>query len=133
MKLLLSILVTLYLSVASGFAQTGSIENTIQNQFNAFQANDPAMAFEFASPFIQRQFSGPEHFGKMVKNGFPMVWNSGEIRFLEQRNIAGVIWQKVMVQDKKGRIHMLAYQMINQAGSWRINGVQILNAVDANA
>ena len=115
------------------WAQSDPIENTIQGQFTAFQSRDIGAAFDFASPSIQQKFIGPKQFGTMVERGFPMVWNSGEIRFLEQREIAGTTWQKVMVQDAMGRLHMLAYQMINQDGAWKINGVQILPSPDVGA
>lgn len=109
------------------------IENTIQSQIDAFLVDDFATAFTFASPGIKTLFGSPDRFGQMVRNGFPMVWRPGEVRFLELRDIDGALWQKVMISDQSGEIHMLDYQMIRGAEGWRINGVQILRAPDVGA
>lgn len=109
------------------------IEGTIQRQIDAFLLDDFATAFTFASPNIKMLFGSPERFGQMVQNGFPMVWRPGEVRFLELRDINGALWQKVMIRDQAGGMHMLDYQMIEGADGWRINGVQILRAPDVGA
>jgi hypothetical protein len=102
------------------------IEATIQSQFDAFLKDDVATAFTFASPNIKGMFGTPERFGQMVQNGYPMVWRPGQVRYLELRNVAGRLWQRVMVTDQAGRVHMLDYQMIETPDGWQINGVQLL-------
>ncbi len=109
------------------------IENTIQSQIDAFLVDDFATAFTFASPNIKQLFGSSDRFGQMVRNGFPMVWRPGEVQFLELRDISGALWQKVMIRDQAGAIHMLDYQMIEGAEGWQINGVQILRAPDVGA
>ena len=69
----------------------------------------------------------------MVQNGYPMVWSPGEVRFLELREIAGYLWQKVFIRDQTGATHGLDYQMIRTPEGWRINGVQILRAPGVGA
>ena len=109
-------------------AQEAQIENQIRSQIQAFKADDFVTAFSFASPTIQNMFRTPENFGVMVRRGYPMVWRPSELRFLELREIAGNLWQKVMITDGDGTVHILDYQMVNQEGTWKINGVQILDA-----
>lgn len=109
------------------------IENTIQSQIDAFLVDDFATAFTFASPNIKQLFGSSDRFGQMVRNGFPMVWRPGEVQFLELRDINGALWQKVMIRDQAGALHMLDYQMIEGAEGWQINGVQILRAPDVGA
>ncbi|MFQ6553830.1 DUF4864 domain-containing protein [Aestuariibius insulae] len=113
-----------------GFAQntgdSAAIERTIQNQMEAFQARDPEAAFEYASPMIKGMFGTPETFGTMVEQGYPMVWNNAEVRYLDLREVAGRLWQQVMVRDADGKLHMLDYQMIETEEGWQINGVQLL-------
>lgn len=109
------------------------ITGTIQSQINAFLADDFGTAFTFASPMIQGMFGTSERFGQMVRNGYPMVWRPGEVRFLELREIDGALWQKVMIRDQAGGLHMLDYQMITFGDGWKINGVQILRAPDLGA
>ena len=109
------------------------IETTIQSQIDAFLVDDFAKAFTFASPNIKSIFGSPDRFGQMVRQGYPMVWRPGEVRYLELREISGALWQKVMIRDQAGGIHLLDYQMINTGDGWQINGVQILRAPDVGA
>lgn len=107
-------------------AQEDPVQQTILNQIEAFKADDFATAFNFASPSIKSIFMSPENFGMMVKNGYPMVHRPGSVRMMEQREIAGNLWQKVMITDQAGRTHVLDYQMIQTPEGWQINGVQLL-------
>ncbi len=126
--------VSLSAGLASGvFAQSDEIEANISAQIQAFRADDFATAFTFASPNIQRLFGDPENFGIMVRRGYPMVWRPADVRFLELREISGALWQKVMITDGDGRVHLLDYQMIRQENDWKINGVQLLGNSDPAA
>lgn len=128
------LVVSLSVGLGSGaFAQNAEIEANISAQIQAFKADDFATAFTFASPSIQRLFQTPDNFGQMVRNGYPMVWRPADIRFLELREIAGALWQKVMITDANGRVHILDYQMIPLEGGWKINGVQLLGNADPAA
>ena len=62
-----------------------------------------------------------------------MVWRPGAVTYLEQREIAGAIWQKVQIVDGAGRVHILDYQMIQTPEGWQINGVQLLKQPDVAA
>ncbi|MFV2052219.1 DUF4864 domain-containing protein [Aliiroseovarius sp. YM-037] len=105
------------------------IEGVIESQIEAFQADDFAQAFTYASPTIKGYFGTAERFGAMVRNGYPMVYRPAETRFLELREINGVRWQKVQIRDQAGTVHILDYQMIpTDDGGWQINGVQVLRA-----
>jgi Domain of unknown function (DUF4864) len=103
-----------------------TIEGVIQNQITAFQADDFATAFAFASPNIKGIFQTPENFGAMVAQGYPMVYRPDAVRMLELRRVAGNLWQRVMVTDQAGRTHLLDYMMIETADGWQINAVQLL-------
>ncbi len=110
-----------------------AIQGTISSQIEAFEADDFAEAFSFASPSIRQMFGTPERFGMMVRQGYPMVWRPGEVRYLELREIAGRLWQKVMIRDRAGQLHVLDYQMVEGENGWKINGVQILPSPDVGA
>ncbi|MFU8862511.1 MAG: DUF4864 domain-containing protein [Rhodobacterales bacterium] len=114
-------------------AQDRGIEETIGQQLDAFKADDVGTAFEFASPTIKNIFRTPENFAAMVQQGYPMVWRPAEVTYLEQREIAGAIWQKVRITDGAGRIHILDYQMIQSSDGWQINGVQLLREPEVSA
>ncbi|WP_425084243.1 DUF4864 domain-containing protein [Ruegeria profundi] len=131
-RLLLAL--SLSAGLASGAsAQSAEIEANIAAQIQAFKADDFATAFTFASPNIQRLFGNPDNFGAMVRNGYPMVWRPSDVRFLELREVADALWQKVMITDGDGAVHILDYQMIQQENGWKINGVQLLGRADPAA
>jgi hypothetical protein len=116
------------------FAQDAdAIESVIGGQLQAFNDRDVEEAWQHASPNIKRLFVDSGNFGMMVQQGYPMVWDNAEVRFLELREIAGLQWQKIMIRDANGSLHVLDYQMIETPNGWRINGVQLLPAPDLGA
>ncbi|WP_037317068.1 DUF4864 domain-containing protein [Ruegeria halocynthiae] len=131
-RLLLAVSLSAGLASAA-IAQNAEIEANIAAQIQAFKVDDFATAFTFASPNIQNLFRTPDNFGAMVRNGYPMVWRPADVRFLELREIAGALWQKVMITDGDGRVHILDYQMVQQENGWKINGVQLLDNADPAA
>jgi hypothetical protein len=110
----------------------GAITGVIASQIDAFLRQDVDAAFEFASPNIRGLFGSSERFGAMVQSGYPMVWQPQEVRYLALRNVAGRLWQRVMITDAEGRVHLLDYQMIETGKGWKINAVQLLTG-DAEA
>ena len=111
-------------------AQEGPIRSTIESQIQAFQADDFARAFTFASPTIKGMFGTPENFGAMVKQGYPMVYRPAEVQMMELREVAGALWQRVRITDQAGAGWYLDYMMVETPEGWRINAVQILPAPD---
>jgi hypothetical protein len=132
-RMMAALVLALVLGSAPSQAQDRGIEETITQQLEAFKADDFGAAFDFASPNIKNIFRTPENFGAMVRQGYPMVWRPGEVTYLEQREIAGAIWQKVQIVDGAGQVHILDYQMIQTAEGWQINGVQLLRQPDVAA
>ena len=132
-RLMAALGLVLVLGSLPAAAQERGIEETIGQQLEAFKKDDFGTAFDFASPTIKNLFRTPENFGAMVRQGYPMVWRPGEVTYLEQREIAGAIWQKVQIVDGTGRVHILEYQMIQTPEGWQINGVQLLRQPDVAA
>lgn len=127
--LLIGMVIWVSVSV-SAVADPKEMQSVIDRQLEAFQADDFAKAMEFASPVLQQYFRTPENFQRMVTQGYPMVWRFDSVRYLESRVEGGVHWQRVMIRDLQGAIHVLDYRMTQTAAGWRINGVQILDAND---
>ena len=124
----------LWLAATAAFAQdSDAIEGVIGNQLNAFNDRDVDAAWQYASPNIKRLFGSAGNFGMMVQQGYPMVWDNADVRFLELRDVADNLWQKVMLRDAQGGLHILDYQMVETADGWQINGVQLLPAPDVGA
>jgi hypothetical protein len=126
-------LIGLFLSAAVALpaqAEEADIHAIIDQQLMAFKADDFDTAFTFASPNLQRLFQTPQVFERMVTEGYPMVWRPGAVRYLETRNEGETVWQRVMITDQAGRVHLLDYRMLQTPDGWRINGVQILDSAD---
>ena len=113
-------------------AQDDGIKSTIDSQLEAFRADDFAAAFDFASPNLQRLFQSPKNFRRMVTQGYPMVWRPADVRYLELREEGGTFWQRVMITDQSGKVHILEYRMLQTETGWRINGVQMVDSADLN-
>ena len=116
-------------------AQDGrdGIEGVIASQLDAFTARDVGTAWTFASPTIQGIFGTPENFGRMVRGGYPMVWDNADVRFLDKTEAAGAVIQRVLIRDAEGVAHVLDYEMVETASGWVINGVRIVPAPDVGA
>ena len=114
-------------------AQEAPIQDTIRQQIQAFEADDFARAFTYASPNIQALFGTPEAFGKMVREGYPMVWRPSDVAMLDLRTVGGALWQRVRVTDGKGRSFLMDYQMIEGPNGWLINAVLMQMAPDVGA
>lgn len=104
----------------------------IAAQIEAFLAQDVTRAYGYASPFIQQKFGTPEQFGAMVRDGYPMIWTPSDVTFLDLREGDGRLWQGVRVSDAAGKGWIVEYEMIETPEGWRINGVQVRPAPDAN-
>lgn len=123
----------LFLTVAlllptSVLAQDNSIEDVIRDQLQSFNERDVAGAWQYASPFIKGMFGTPENFGRMVENGYPMVWDNSDVRFLDRTELESLTRQEVQIQGPNGLFYILDYQMVETPDGWLINGVQVIPA-----
>ncbi len=112
---------------------SAAMQATIEAQLDAFQRDDWAGAFTHASPAIQRLFRNPRNFGQMVRNGYPMVWRPGAVRFLGLETGPNGPRQVVVFTDQAGRTWVADYFMQEIDGVWRINGVTLRPADDVGA
>ena len=108
------------------WAQDAPIQRVIQDQLDAFNAQDVPKAWTYASPNIKSIFGTPDQFGAMVQKAYPMVWQHGSVQMLELRTVAGNLWQRVMITDAGGRTYLLDYMMIETKDGWQVNAVQLL-------
>ena len=113
--------------------EDAAIRAVISEQIAALEADDFARAFGFASPGIQAMFGTPERFGAMVREGYPMVWHPGAVRFADLETQDGRRLQRVLVTDAAGALHLLEYEMVPGDGGWRIDGVRLIEGEDVGA
>ena len=105
-------------------AVQGAIVAVIQSQLQAFQRDDGAAAFSYASPTIRAKFGTAEIFMAMVRGGYAAVYRPREVQFLEARVIQGRTGQAVRFVGPEGQAVIAVYWMERQpGGGWRINGV----------
>lgn len=109
------------------------IQAVISEQIAALQADDFETAFSYASPGIKQLFGGPERFGQMVVEGYPMVWRPAEVRFSGIEERAGRTIQNVLVKDQDGALHVLEYAMVRTDQGWQIDGVMLRRATETGA
>ncbi len=131
--LVMAVLVALGGAAAAQEAPNPAIEGVISDQLHAFEANDEDKAFSYAAPNIRDIFGTPSRFGEMVRQGYPMVWRPGSVKFLDLRQVAGALWQKVVITDAAGAVHVLDYEMVPAGDGWQIGGVQLLKAAAVGA
>ncbi len=100
-----------------------SIRDVVESQLAAFQRDDGARAFSYASPSVRRQFGTPERFMHMVRTGYAPVYRPREVEFRDLVVAGDVPAQKVLLVGPDGVPVMAIYPMQRQAdGSWKIDG-----------
>ena len=104
-----------------------AILGTIRAQLDAFQADDGARAFSYATPKLRDLFRTPDNFMAMVRGGYQPVYRPQSVEFLEARIVEGKIGQAVRFVGPDGRAVIAIYTMEQQPdGSWRIAAVQLI-------
>ena len=115
-------------SVVSG-PDAASIRSVITRQIEAFQHDDAAGAWHFASPGIQTQFQTADTFMDMVRRGYPPVYHPRSVDFAALGDVDGAIVQNVELIGPDGLAYTAKYTMEKQPdGTWLISGCQLLQS-----
>lgn len=100
-----------------------TIRSTIEQQFQAFQADNSEAAFALASPDIQAQFQTAENFMRIVKTDYSPVYRPRSVIFETVTTIQGNITQMVLLLSLEGIPIRALYLMEKQPDqTWKING-----------
>ncbi len=112
-------------------AERSAIRDVVQAQLDAFQRDDGAAAFGYASPDIRSMFRTPERFMTMVREGYAPVYRPREVAFGEIVRRRGRIVQRVHLVGPDGVPVVANYLMERQPdGRWRIDGCILEEAPD---
>ena len=103
------------------------VRNTISLQIEAFKENNIKKEYTFAAPNIQAQFSKPEVFGLMVKNGYPTIWRPKSFKFTKFQDLGNKSIQRVLFQSYDGRLETYDYILEKYDDLWKIAGVLTIN------
>jgi hypothetical protein len=108
-----------------------AIRQVIESQMAAFQKDDGASAYSYASPTIQQKFVNADIFMQMVKTGYPAVYRPRDVEFRGLKLENGRLFQEVFVIGPDGNPALAIYEMQRQPdGTWRINGCWLTKAPD---
>ena len=108
-------------------ADQQAILGTIRAQLDAFQTDDGARAFSYATPQLRDLFGTPENFMAMVRGGYQPVYRPRSVEFLDARIVDGRTSQAVRFVGPDGSAVIAIYTMERQPdGSWRIAAVQLV-------
>lgn len=121
------------LAALSARADETAVQSVIQSQITAFEQDDFATAFTYASPSIRQMFGTSDRFGAMVRSGYPMVWRPAQLDFFPLKSEGNRTFQDVMITDQAGAVHVLRYEMVETSDGWQINGVQVLRSPQVGA
>jgi hypothetical protein len=104
-----------------------TIRGIISSQIEAFQRDDGAAAYGYASPTIQGLFPSVDGFMAMVRSGYQPVYRPREVTFGQIVETPGGPAQRVFVTGPDGRRWVAIYTLQRQPdGTWRINGCTLV-------
>lgn len=115
----------LVLMAAAAHAQSDekAASEPVLRQLEAFRRNDYDTAYTFASTEIRQLFDRPA-FERMVRDGYPEIADSVRARVAGRRIGAdGHVYLLMKIRGANGRQIEALYDMIQEDGAWRINGV----------
>ncbi len=111
-----------------------AIVDIIGAQLEAFQRDDAAAAFAFASPDIQAMFGTAENFIRMVAEAYTPVYRPRATTFLDLVEHKGRTTQRVLFTGPDGKQVVALYMMARQAdGTWRIAGCVLIDPIGKSA
>ena len=122
------------LSYSTAQAQTSSplsdveglaIQTVIDDQIQAFRADDATRAFSHAAPNIRAIFRTEDNFMSMVKRGYGMIYDPVAYDFEALRSEGGVLIQPVVFTGDDFQPVRALYEMTQTDGVWKISGVYL--------
>lgn len=104
-------------------AQAARPVDTVLAQIEAFKRDDFPAAYRFASEAIKAQFDVGA-FERMVRGGYPEIGAPAEARVLDQGTASpGREYVIIRVRGKSGTAIEALYDLVQEGGEWRIDGV----------
>ena len=98
-----------------------AVQSTIEQQLNAFLADDADAAYSLAAPNIKQIFPTQDIFMDLVRQGYQPVYRSSSHTFGELKEAAGGLEQIVDIVDASGQYWTARYTLQQQPdGTWKI-------------
>jgi hypothetical protein len=103
-----------------------AVRAVVEAQLAAFAADDAKRAFSYAAPSIRKMFGTPDRFMEMVRAGYPVIYRSAAVIFLNPVRVEGQLVQGVQLTDAEGGLWLAIYRLERQPDkSWRISGCDV--------
>jgi hypothetical protein len=102
-----------------GLDEAGAL---VLRQIAALRAHDFAAAYAFASRELRRTFSRGE-FEWMLKRAHPEVASSTFASVVRTHVSGGYVYVTVKVVGRNGQTVEALYEMVQEAGGWRVNAL----------
>jgi hypothetical protein len=110
-----------------------AIRHVIEAQLAAFQRDDGAEAFGYATPTIRQKFGDAANFMAMVKGGYPAVYRPRSVAFDKLVDTEYGPDQILRLIGPDGHAYIAHYMMQKQPdGRWMINGCYLTRAEGQN-
>lgn len=127
--LMMTLALLLMIPAAATAGPAEDIRTVIEDQIEAFRADDGARAFSHASDGIQAKFGNPDNFMEMVRTGYPQVYRPRAVEFQALEQLGSVTVQEVYFFGQDGSAVVARYYMQqNTDGIWKITGVDLRQA-----
>lgn len=112
-----------------------TFRSVIENQIDAFRADDGFRAYSYAAPTIRQIYPTPDVFMNMVRKGYQQVYRPQSFKFGDAGfSASGRPIQRVTIVGPDGVTYEAIYTMEQQPdGTWQINGCAIVRAPDISA
>lgn len=108
-------------------ADRADMQAIVSSQIAAFQSDDSAAAYEFASPSIRTIFPTADMFMDMVRGGYMPVYRPQSFTFGPLVDTPRGPVQRVFITGPDGAAYVAEYLFQQQPdGSWKINGVTLV-------
>ena len=106
-----------------GVEDVRAASEPIMRQLEAFRRGDFDAAYTFASEEIRGRF-GRAQFEAMVRGGYPEIARSVFAAVADgERASNGNVYLVVKIRGANGVSIEAVYEMVSEAGAWKINGV----------
>ncbi len=103
-----------------------AVITVIQQQLDAFAADDAEQAFKYAAPSIKAMSGNAQNFLALVKTRYSVVYRNSNAAFLKPVILGKAALVRVRLTDENGVNWMAAYTLeLQKNKEWLISGCQL--------
>ena len=136
MRIILALLLSVWIGgVAAAFDDDdrATVQSMIEEQLQAFLADDGARAYSFSAPGLKERFPTEAIFMEMVRKSYGPVYRPRNYSFGEPKESGGQLVQPVDIVDTDGVFWTALYTLQEYDGAWLITGCLLLKKPGSSA